>query len=117
VIAVEFELDGQRITALNGGPQFKFNEAVTGQLRDPGGDRLLLLEAADRGGEEGPCGWLKDRYGLGWQVVPTELPDFFSEANPEGSRRAMQAMLGMRKLDIAALRSAADGRAPNAEAA
>jgi predicted 3-demethylubiquinone-9 3-methyltransferase (glyoxalase superfamily) len=110
VLTVDFVLDGQPYTALNGGPGFTFDEAVS-----------LLITCADQaevdyywerlsaGGEEGPCGWLKDRYGLSWQVVPKGMDELFADPDPERARRAMEAMLKMRKLDIAALRAAADG--------
>lgn len=118
VMTVEFELNGLRIIALNGGPQFTFNEAVTLMVECDSQEQIdRFWERLSDGGEEGPCGWLKDRYGLGWQVAPSELAEIFAAAGPDGARRAMQAMLGMRKLDIAALRAAADGVAPSAEAA
>jgi predicted 3-demethylubiquinone-9 3-methyltransferase (glyoxalase superfamily) len=118
VMTVEFELDGLPIVALNGGPEFTFNEAITLVVECDSQEEIdYFWERLSAGGEEGPCGWLKDRYGLGWQVVPAEMTEIFAAAGPEGSRRAMAAMLGMRKLDIAALRAAADGTAPSAEAA
>src|SRR5918992_1298496 len=110
VMTVDFELDGQRITGINGGPDFKFSEAISLLINCEGqeeGD--YYWEKLTEGGEEGPCGWLKDRYGVWWQVVPAGMDELFSDPDPERARRAMQAMLGMRKLDIAALRSAADG--------
>jgi predicted 3-demethylubiquinone-9 3-methyltransferase (glyoxalase superfamily) len=118
VMTVEFELDGLRIIALNGGPQFTFNEAITLLVECESQEKVdYFWERLSDGGEEGPCGWLRDRYGLGWQVVPTEMPEIFAGADPERSRRAMEAMLGMRKLDVAALRAAADGVAPRTDAA
>ena len=110
VMTVEFELNGQRFVGINGGPQFKFNEAISlaDRLQDPGGGRLLL-GAPHRGREEGPCGWLKDRYGVSWQVVPTGIEELFAEPDLERARRAMEAMFEMKKLDIEALRRAADG--------
>ncbi|MFI1676123.1 MULTISPECIES: VOC family protein [unclassified Streptomyces] len=110
VLTVEFVLDGRPYTALNGGPDFTFNEAVSFQI--------LCADQAEvdhywtklsEGGEEGPCGWLKDKYGLSWQVVPTVLNELLTDPDAERARRAMQAMLGMKKLDVAALRAAADG--------
>ena len=110
VLTVDFLLDGQEITAINGGPQFTFDEAIS-----------LLVNCADQeeidhywtrltdGGEEGPCGWLKDRYGLSWQVVPEGMAELMSGADPARAARAMQAVLGMKKLDIAAIHAAADG--------
>jgi predicted 3-demethylubiquinone-9 3-methyltransferase (glyoxalase superfamily) len=110
VMTVEFELDGQRFAGINGGPQFKFDEAVSFQINCETQDDVdYYWEQLSEGGEEGPCGWLKDRYGLSWQVVPTGMEELFADPDPERARRAMQAMLGMGKLDIAALRSAADG--------
>jgi predicted 3-demethylubiquinone-9 3-methyltransferase (glyoxalase superfamily) len=109
VLTVEFELDGQPFTAINGGPEFTFDEAVS-----------FLVNCADQkevddywaklseGGEEGPCGWLKDRYGLSWQVVPEAMADLLTDPDPGRSQRAMRAMLGMKKIDLAALRAAAD---------
>ena len=110
VLTVEFELQGQRFTALNGGPQFSFTEALS--LIVPCEDQAeidLYWERLSDGGEEGACGWCKDRYGLSWQVVPAGLDELFGDDDPERAQRAMQAMFGMRKLDIAALRAAAEG--------
>jgi predicted 3-demethylubiquinone-9 3-methyltransferase (glyoxalase superfamily) len=110
VMAVEFELDGQRFVGINGGPQFTLDEAVSFQIACETQDEIdYYWERLSEGGEEGPCGWLKDRYGLSWQVTPTGIAELFADPDPERARRATQAMLGMRKLDIAALRSAADG--------
>ncbi|MCW3017539.1 MAG: hypothetical protein JWO02_4631 [Solirubrobacterales bacterium] len=110
VMTVEFELDGQRFVGINGGPQFKFDEAVSFQITCEDQDEVdYYWERLSDGGQEGPCGWLKDKFGLSWQVVPTGMEELFADPDPERARRAMQAMLGMRKLDIAALRSAADG--------
>ena len=110
VMAVEFELDGQRFVGINGGPQFTFDEAVSFQIACETQDEIdYYWERLSEGGEEGPCGWLKDRYGLSWQVTPTGIAELFADPDPERARRATQAMLGMRKLDLAALRSAADG--------
>jgi predicted 3-demethylubiquinone-9 3-methyltransferase (glyoxalase superfamily) len=110
VMTVEFELDGQRVIALNGGPQFKFTEAIslsvackTQKEVDRYWSRLL------RGGEEGPCGWLKDKYGLSWQVTPTILGEMLSDPDPKKSKRVMEAMLKMRKIDIAGLKRAYEG--------
>ncbi|KRV49577.1 3-demethylubiquinone-9 3-methyltransferase [Wenjunlia vitaminophila] len=110
VMLVVFELAGQRFQALNGGPQFTFNEAVS-----------LAVDCADQqevdtywerltdGGEPGPCGWLKDRYGLSWQIVPRRLGELMSDPDPGRVARATQAMLTMSKIDIRALDEAADG--------
>ena len=109
VMTVEFELDGQRFIALNGGPEFKFNEAVSLQITCETQDEVdHYWERLSNGGEEGPCGWLKDRYGLSWQVTPKGMDELFTDADPERAQRAMQAMLPMRKLDINELRRAAD---------
>ncbi len=110
VMTVEFELDGQRFVAINGGPQFTFNEALS--LGIACADQAEVDYYWDRlseGGSEGPCGWLKDRYGLSWQVVPTAAEELFGDADPARAQRAMKAMFGMRKLDIAELQRAADG--------
>jgi predicted 3-demethylubiquinone-9 3-methyltransferase (glyoxalase superfamily) len=110
VMTVEFELDGQRFVAINGGPEFTFDEAVSFEIDCETQDEIdYYWERLSEGGSEGPCGWLKDRYGLSWQVVPTGMEELFADPDPERARRAMQAMLGMSKLDIAVLRSAADG--------
>ncbi len=111
VLTVTFELDGQRFLALNGGPQFKFNEAVSLEIRCADQDEVdsYWEKLTADGGEESMCGWLKDRYGVSWQVVPTGMDEVFSSPDPERAKRAMEAMLKMSKLDIAALRSAADG--------
>ena len=110
VMTVEFELDGQRFVGINGGPQFTFDEAVSFQINCETQEEVdYYWERLSEGGEEGPCGWLKDRYGLSWHVVPTGMEELFSDPDPERAERAMRAMLGMGKLDIAALRRAADG--------
>lgn len=109
VLTVDFSLDGQAYTAINGGPLFTFDEAVS-----------LLINCADQdevdhywamlsaGGEEGACGWLKDMYGLSWQVVPAGMEEILNDPDPERARRAMTAMLAMTKIDLAAIRAAAD---------
>jgi predicted 3-demethylubiquinone-9 3-methyltransferase (glyoxalase superfamily) len=110
VMSVEFELEGQRFVGINGGPEFTFSEAVSFQITCETQDEVdYYWQRLSEGGQEGPCGWLKDRFGLSWQVVPTGMDELFTDPDPERARRAMQAMLGMTKLDIAALRSAADG--------
>ena len=110
VMTVEFELDGQRFVGINGGPQFKFDEAISLMINCETQDEIdYYWERLTEGGEESQCGWLKDRYGLSWQVVPTGMDELFSDPDPERARRAMEALLKMRKLDVAALRSAADG--------
>jgi predicted 3-demethylubiquinone-9 3-methyltransferase (glyoxalase superfamily) len=110
VMTVEFELDGQRFVGINGGPEFTFDEAVSFQISCETQEEIdYYWDRLSEGGSEGPCGWLKDRYGLSWQVVPTGMEELFADPDPERARRAMEAMLKMGKLDIAALRSAADG--------
>jgi len=110
VMTVELELDGQRFVAINGGPQFTFSEAVSFQITCETQDEVdFYWERLCEGGEESQCGWLKDKYGLSWQVVPTGMEEIFANPDPQRAQRAMQAMLGMGKLDIAALRRAADG--------
>ena len=109
VMTVEYELDGQRFVHINGGPQFTFSEAVSFQIDCA--DQAEVDHYWDRlvdGGEESQCGWLKDRYGVSWQVVPAGMDDVLSDPDPGRAQRAMQAMLQMRKLDVAALRRAAD---------
>ena len=112
VLTVDFVLDGQEYTAINGGPEFTFTEAIS-----------LLINCEDQeevdyywskltdGGQEGPCGWLKDRYGLSWQVCPVGMIVLLNDPDSGRSQRAMTAMMGMKKLDLAALRAAADGAA------
>jgi predicted 3-demethylubiquinone-9 3-methyltransferase (glyoxalase superfamily) len=110
VITVEFELNGQQFIALNGGPEFKFNEAISFQI--PCADQAEVdyyWSRLSEGGQEVACGWLKDKYGLSWQVVPTALADMISDPDPEKAQRATAAMLSMVKLDIAALEKAYAG--------
>jgi predicted 3-demethylubiquinone-9 3-methyltransferase (glyoxalase superfamily) len=110
VMTVEFELNGQRFVGINGGPQFRFSEAVSFEIRCADQAEVdFYWERLGEGGEEGPCGWLKDRYGVSWQVVPEGWDEIVSGPDRERARRAMEAMFKMRKLDIAALRRAADG--------
>ena len=110
VMTVEFELNGNRFIAINGGPQFKFDEAVSFTITCDDQEELdHYWERLSDGGEEGPCGWLKDKFGLSWQVVPAGMEEVFGDPDPERARRAMEAMFRMRKLDIAALRRAAEG--------
>jgi len=113
VLTVNFELDGQEYTGINGGPAFSFDEAIS-----------LLINCKDQaevdyywdtltadGGEESQCGWLKDKYGLSWQVVPAGWEDMFTSDDTAANTRAMDAMYGMKKLDLAALQAAFDGKA------
>jgi predicted 3-demethylubiquinone-9 3-methyltransferase (glyoxalase superfamily) len=109
VMTVNFVLDGQEYVAINGGPEFKFDEAIS-----------LLINCADQaeidyywtrlteGGEEGPCGWLKDKYGLSWQVCPANWADVLNDPDQGRAQRAMQAVFGMKKLDMAAINAAMD---------
>jgi predicted 3-demethylubiquinone-9 3-methyltransferase (glyoxalase superfamily) len=109
-MTVEFELDGQRFIAINGGPQFSFDEAISFAIECETQDEVdYYWEKLTVGGEESQCGWLRDRFGLSWQVVPTGMEELFADPDKGRAERAMKAMLGMRKLDIAALRRAADG--------
>lgn len=109
VMVVEFELDGQRFVAINGGPEFTFDEAISLQVNCETQEEVdYYWERLSAGGEEGPCGWLKDKYGLSWQVTPTGMDELFSDPDPERANRAIQAMLGMGKLDLATLQRAAD---------
>jgi predicted 3-demethylubiquinone-9 3-methyltransferase (glyoxalase superfamily) len=110
VMTVEFELGGQRFVGINGGPEFTFDEAVSLQITCEDQDEVdYFWEKLSEGGGEGPCGWLKDRYGLSWQVVPKGMEELFDDPDTKRAERAMEAMLKMGKLDIAALRRAADG--------
>ncbi len=110
VMVVEFELAGQRFIGINGGPDFTFDEAISLQINCEGQEEVdYYWERLTDGGEESMCGWLKDRYGLSWQVTPTGMDELFSDPDPKRAERAMKAMLGMRKLDVDELRRAADG--------
>lgn len=110
VMTVDFEIGGQRFTGINGGPQFTFDEAVSFQITcDTQEEVDRYWESLTDGGSEGPCGWLKDRFGLSWQVVPAGMEELFADPDTSRVSRAMAAMFTMRKLDTAALRAAADG--------
>lgn len=110
-MTVSFELDGRPVIALNGGPHFKFTEAISFSVSCDGQEEVDRYWAAlTEGGEEGRCGWLKDRWGLSWQVTPAALGQMLSDPDPVRSRRAMESMLTMKRIDIAALRRACDGR-------
>ena len=113
-LLIEFTLGGRPFQALNGGPQFRFNEAVSFVITCDGqaeADRLWDALSAD-GGEEGMCGWLKDRFGVSWQIVPAGLDDVLFDTDPARAERARAAMFQMRRLDAAAIRAAADGDPP-----
>ena len=110
VLTVDFTLAGQRLQGLNGGSDFRFNEAVSFVIEcddQAEVDRLWDALTAN-GGEPGPCGWLKDRFGLSWQIVPRQLMELTSDPDPDRARRAMEAMLQMGKIDVEELRRAAD---------
>jgi predicted 3-demethylubiquinone-9 3-methyltransferase (glyoxalase superfamily) len=110
VMTVAFELDGQPFVGINGGPEFTFSEAVSFQVDCKDQAEVdSFWERLGEGGEEGPCGWLKDRYGLSWQVVPAGMEELFADPDPKRAERAMKAMFGMKKLDLAELQRAADG--------
>jgi len=110
VMTVEFEIAGQTFVALNGGPQFKFNEAVSFQVFCETQDEIdRLWSMLTEGGQEVACGWLKDKFDLSWQIVPAVLPDLMADADGAKAERAMTAMLKMKKLDIAALQRAHAG--------
>jgi predicted 3-demethylubiquinone-9 3-methyltransferase (glyoxalase superfamily) len=109
VMVVSFELDGQPFTALNGGPEFTFDEAISFQVDCSSQDEVdHYWEGLTAGGEEGPCGWLKDRYGVSWQVVPSEVVTLLQDPDAGRSQRAMAAVMRMKKIDIAAVKTAAD---------
>ncbi len=110
VLTVEVELDGRRFVLLDGGPQFSFTEAVSFQIHCRDQDEVdHYWDRLGEGGEESMCGWLKDRFGLSWQVVPDRLRELLAHPDPQTARRAMEAMLDMRKIDVAALEDAAAG--------
>ena len=108
VMTVEFELDGQRMIALNGGPQFKFTEAISLSVDCKTQEEVdHYWTKLSQGGQESMCGWLKDRYGLSWQVNPAVLGELLADPDSKKAKRVMEAMLKMKKIDIAALKRAA----------
>jgi predicted 3-demethylubiquinone-9 3-methyltransferase (glyoxalase superfamily) len=108
VMTVSFELDGQEFIALNGGPEFRFNEAISFQVSCETQEEVdAFWSTLSEGGEEGPCGWLKDKFGVSWQIVPTVLPELLADPDGAKSQRVMQAMLNMKKIEIDALERAA----------
>jgi predicted 3-demethylubiquinone-9 3-methyltransferase (glyoxalase superfamily) len=110
VLTVDFVLDGQEFTAINGGPEFTFTEAISLAVNCDDQEEVdHYWEKLTDGGQEVQCGWLKDRYGLSWQVVPAGMIELFNDADPARAERAMKAMFAMKKLDVAALQAAADG--------
>ena len=109
-LTVSFQLDGQEFTALNGGPQFKFTEAVSFVIHCTNQEEVdYYWNKLTEGGQESQCGWLKDKFGLSWQVVPVQLPQLLSDPDPERAGRTMKAMLTMKKIDIHKLEQAAAG--------
>ena len=112
VMTVAFEVEGQSFVALNGGPHFKFNEAVSFQITCETQDEIdYFWSKLSEGGREGQCGWLKDKFGLSWQVVPSELPQMLTGAEGASLDRMMSAIMAMKKFDLAALRRARAGKA------
>jgi predicted 3-demethylubiquinone-9 3-methyltransferase (glyoxalase superfamily) len=110
VMVAEFEIDGQKFVALNGGPQFKFSEAVSFQISCETQEEVdYFWRKLSDGGQEGPCGWLKDKFGLSWQVVPRVLLDMLSDSDPKKTERVTNAFMQMRKFDIAELERAYAG--------
>lgn len=111
VMTVTFQLAGQEFMALNGGPQFKFTEAISLYVNCETQEEVdALWEKLSEGGEKGPCGWLKDKFGLSWQIIPTTLGELLQDKDAEKAGRVMQAMLQMSKIDIAGLRRAYAGQ-------
>src|SRR6266702_3513786 len=107
VMTVQFQLEGQEFIALNGGPQFKFTEAISLLVNcDTQAEVDELWSKLSAGGEEGPCGWLKDKFGLSWQIVPSTLGKMMQDKDQKKSKRVMEAMLQMKKMDIARLEQA-----------
>jgi predicted 3-demethylubiquinone-9 3-methyltransferase (glyoxalase superfamily) len=110
VMTIEFQIEGSHFVALNGGPQFTFNEAVSFQLNcESQAEVDELWSKLSDGGEEGPCGWLKDKYGVSWQVTPTALGELLGDPDAERSQRVMKAMLAMKKIEIDELQRAYEG--------
>jgi predicted 3-demethylubiquinone-9 3-methyltransferase (glyoxalase superfamily) len=108
VMAVSFELDGQKFVALNGGPQFTFSEAISFQVDCESQEEVdAYWSKLSAGGEEGPCGWLKDKFGLSWQIVPRRLMELLQDPDKEKAQRAMEAMLKMKKIEVADVERAA----------
>lgn len=110
VLTVEFEIDGQRFTAINGGPEFTFDEAVSFQVTCDTQDEIDYYweHLTADGGQEGPCGWCKDKFGLSWQVVPAGMAETLNDPDRGRANRSMAAMMTMGKIELAALRAAAD---------
>jgi len=117
VMTAEWELEGQRFIGINGGPQFEFDEAVSFQIDCKDQDEVDYYweKLTAEGGKPGQCGWLTDKYGLSWQVIPAGLEALVADPDPERAKRAMGAMLKMGKLDVEVVRAAADDEAPEAQ--
>lgn len=111
VMTVTFELEGQKFIALNGGPQFKFNESISFMVLCENQEEVnYFWEKLTAGGEEGPCGWLKDKYALSWQIVPKQLDELLKDKDPKKVERVTAAFLKMKKLDIETIRRAYEGQ-------
>jgi predicted 3-demethylubiquinone-9 3-methyltransferase (glyoxalase superfamily) len=112
-MTVEFTIGGRPFVGLNGGPHFKFNEAISFQVLCETQQEIdYFWSELSQGGEKGPCGWLKDQYGVSWQIVPSVLPTMLTDADPKKSQRVTKAFLQMKKFDIAELQRAYDGERP-----
>ena len=114
VMTATFEIEGQQFTALNGGPLFKFNEAFSFVVSCENQEEIDYYwnKLTSSGGQESQCGWLKDKFGFSWQIVPTALGKLMADKDPKKANRVTQALLQMKKLDIATLEEAAEGKAP-----
>jgi predicted 3-demethylubiquinone-9 3-methyltransferase (glyoxalase superfamily) len=111
VLTVDFVLDGQEFTAINGGPEFHFDEAVSFLVNCKDQAEIdFYWSKLSEGGEEGPCGWLKDKFGVSWQIVPERMAELITDPDKARANRAMEAMLGMKKIDLAAVEAAAGSR-------
>ncbi|KAA9165620.1 VOC family protein [Amycolatopsis acidicola] len=112
-LVVEFELDGRPFLAFNGGPMFTFNEAISLEVRCDSQDEVdrLWTRLTENGGQESSCGWLKDKYGVSWQIVPQRMLDMMTDPDQEKAGRVMRCMLASKKLDLAELTAAYEGRA------
>ncbi|MFJ8543407.1 VOC family protein [Streptomyces sp. NPDC093586] len=112
VLTVDFTANGQRFVALNGGPEFRFNEAISFQVMCENQEEVdhYWAKLVEGGGQEGPCGWLKDRFGVSWQIVPVRIEEMLRDEDPARAERAFKAMMSMGKLDIAALEKAYAGQ-------
>jgi predicted 3-demethylubiquinone-9 3-methyltransferase (glyoxalase superfamily) len=111
VLTVSFQLDGQEFVALNGGPQFRFTEAVSFVINCTSQEEVdYYWNKLTEGGQESACGWLKDKFGLSWQVTPTILPEYLTDKDPQKADRVMQAMMQMKKIDIPTLQRAYEGQ-------